>query len=141
RADLGPAFNDIRHAANFNVVLESGKVTETPVARWFTNGLTLSFLGQLQSGRPYPISTGTAGFANARFFGAGSETQQRPNVLADGTITTSGLASFEGVNALFSGSAASIAACQGLSATFTAGQCGAIRNTFLAPADASGLGA
>ena len=28
-----------------------------------------------------------------------------------------------------------------MSATFTAGQCGAIRNTFLAPADASGLGA
>ena len=137
RADLGPAFNDVRHAANFDVVLESGKVTDTPVARWFTNGLTLSFLGQLQSGRPYPISTGTAGFSNARFFGAGSETQQRPNVLADGTISTAGIASFTGSNALFGPGA--VANC--ITAGFSAAQCSSIQNTFLAPGGASASGA
>ncbi|HXB22521.1 MAG TPA: TonB-dependent receptor [Candidatus Solibacter sp.] len=137
RAELGPAFNDIRHAANFEVVLESGKVTETPIARLFANGLTLSFLGQLQSGRPYPISTGTAGFSNARFFGAGSETQQRPSVLADGTLTTAGIASFTGSNALFGPGA--VANC--IAAGFPAGQCQSIQNTFLAPGGASANGA
>jgi carboxypeptidase family protein/TonB-dependent receptor-like protein len=137
-AELGPAFNDIRHAANFGVVLDSGRATDTPVIRWFTNDLGLSFVGQLQSGRPYPFSTGTAAFANGRFFGTGSETQQRPIVLPDGTITTAGLPSFEGVNASFGQNAP--AACQALSPTFTAAQCGAIQNTFVAPGDASSLG-
>ena len=100
RAELGPAFNDIRHGANFNLVADSGKVTDRSVIGWFANDLTLGFLGQLQSGRPYPVSTGTAGFANERFFGAGSETQQRPNVLADGTISTAGIASSTGSNLL-----------------------------------------
>jgi hypothetical protein len=137
RPELGPAFNDIRHAANFNVVLESGKVTDMPFARVFTNGLTLSFLGQLQSGRPYPVSTGTAGFANGRFFGAGSETQQRPNVLPDGTLSTAGIASFTGSNALFGPGA--VGNC--IAAGFSAAQCAGIQNTFLAPPGASGLGA
>ncbi|HEV3041157.1 MAG TPA: TonB-dependent receptor [Candidatus Angelobacter sp.] len=137
RSELGPAFNDVRHAANFNVVLESGKVTDMPVARVFTNGLTLSFLGQAQSGRPYPISTGTAGFSNARFFGAGSETQQRPNVLADGTLSTAGIASFTGSNALFGPGA--VGNC--IAAGFPAATCAAIQNTFLAPAGHSNSGA
>ena len=100
RAELGPAFNDIRHAGNFNLLLDSGKFTDRPAGRWFANDLTLGFLGQLQSGRPYPISTGTAGFLNERFFGAGNETQQRPNVLGDGTPSTAGIASSIGFNLL-----------------------------------------
>jgi hypothetical protein len=139
RAELGPAFNDIRHAANMGVLLNSGNVTQTNVLRWFTNDLGLSWVGQLQSGRPYPISTGTAGFAGARFFGAGNETQQRPNVLSGGILSTAGIASFTGSNALFSGSPASQALC--LTGGFSPAQCSAIQNTFLAPGDASGLGA
>jgi hypothetical protein len=137
RGELGPAFNDIRHAANFGVVLDSGRVTDIPVARLLTNNLSLSWVGQLQAGRPYPFSTGTAGFANGRFFGAGSETQQRPNVLANGTISTAGIAAFDQTNALFGPGA--VAACIG--AGFSAGQCAGIQNTFLAPAGASALGA
>jgi TonB dependent receptor len=137
RPELGPAFNDIRHAANFGVVLDSGRVTDTPFVRVLTNNLSLSWIGQIQSGRPYPFSTGTAGFANARFFGTGSETQQRPNVLANGTISTSGIAAFDQTNALFGPGA--VAAC--ISAGFSASQCAGIQNTFLAPAGASGLGA
>ncbi len=136
RAELGPAFNDIRHAANFGVVLDSGRFTNTPVVRWFTNDLGLSFVGQLQSGRPYPFSTGDAGFANGRFFGAGNETQQRPRVLADGTITTAGIASSSGSNALFGPGA--VASC--ISAGFSTAQCSGIQNTFLAPSGPSGLG-
>ncbi len=137
RPELGPAFNDIRHAANFGVVLDSGKVTNMPVARLFTNNLSLSWIGQLQSGRPYPFSTGTAGFANGRFFGTGSETQQRPNVLSGGVISTAGIASFDGTTALFGPGA--VAACT--AAGFPAAQCNSIQNTFLAPAGASPLGA
>jgi hypothetical protein len=135
RAELGPAFNDIRHAANFGVVLDSGRVTGAPVVRWFTNDLGLSFIGQLQSGRPYPFSTGTAGFANGRFFGAGSETQQRPNVFSDGTISTAGIASFDGGNALFGPGA--VSACT--AAGFSPAQCAGIQNTFLAPGQVSGV--
>jgi hypothetical protein len=137
RAELGPAFNDIRHAVNFGVVLDSQKWTERNVIRWFTNDLTLGIIGQLQSGRPYPVSTGGAGFANGRFFGAGNETQQRPNVLPDGTISSAGIASAFGTNALFGPGA--VANC--ITAGFSAAQCNSIQNTFLAPATASGLGA
>ena len=137
RAEFGPAFNDIRHAVNFNLVLDSGKVTDRPVTRWFANDLTLGFLGQLQSGRPYPVSTGTAGFANERYFGVGNETQQRPNVLADGAISTAGIASSTGSNLLIGPG--------GVAACIASGQptalCNSIKNTFLAPAGASLLGA
>ena len=138
RPELGPAFNDIRHAANFGVVVDSGRLTQMPVARWFTNDLTMGWIGQLQSGRPWPFSTGTAGFANGRFFGTGNETQQRPIVLPDGTISTFGLASFDGSNALFGPGAVSRCLLVG---TFTAAQCNSLQNTFLAPAGASSLGA
>lgn len=137
RPEMGPAFNDIRHAANFGVVLDSGKVTNMPVARLFANNLSLSWIGQIQSGRPYPFSTGTAGFANGRFFGAGSETQQRPNVLSSGVVSTAGIASFDRTTALFGPGA--VTAC--MAAGFPASQCNSIQNTFLAPAGASPLGA
>ncbi len=132
KPERGPAFNDIRHAANMGVVLDSGKMFANRFMGWAGNNLGLSWIGQLQSGRPYPISTGTSGFgSNARFFGAGNETQQRPSVLPDGTITTAGIASFNGNNALFGPNA--VTACiNGLGAAFTA-QCQAIQNTFLAP--------
>jgi hypothetical protein len=132
RAELGPALNDMRHAANFGVVLDSGQVTNMRVARWFANDLNLSWAGQLQSGRPYPFSTG-ASLAGVPFFGIGSETPQRPNVLLDGTLSTAGIAG----NTLFGPGA--VAACT--SAGFSAAQCSPIQNTFLAPANASSLGA
>jgi hypothetical protein len=69
----------------------------------FTNDISFGVVEQLQSGRPYPFSTGTGGYANAIFFGTGSETQQRPNVLPDGTLSSAGLASADGTNALISG--------------------------------------
>ena len=132
RAELGPAFNDVRHAANFGVVLDSGHVTNTPFLNVLSNNLSLSWIGQIQSGRPYPFSTGTAGFANGRFFGTGSETQQRPNILPGGVISTAGIAAFDGTNALFSQNG--VAAC--IAAGFSAAQCGAIQNTFLVPGSA-----
>jgi hypothetical protein len=134
-AEMGPAFNDIRHAANMGVVLDSGKMTTNRFAGWVANNLGLSWVAQIQSGRPYPLSTGSSSFgAGSRFFGAGSETQQRPNVLPDGTISVAGIGAFDGSNANFGPNA--ISSCIG--AGHPAAQCNAIvQNTFLAPAGAS----
>jgi hypothetical protein len=138
RPELGPAFNDIRHAVNMGVVLDSGRITSNHFAGAFANNLGLSWVGQLQSGRPYPISTGSSGFGGSgRFFGAGSETQQRPNIGPDGTINTSSIASFDGSNALFGPGA--VAACIG--AGFPAAQCQSIQNAFAAPAGVTNTGA
>jgi hypothetical protein len=137
RAERGPAFNDARHAVNLSGVFDSGQLVHGNILRWFANDVTFGYVEQIQSGRPYPFSTGTAGFANGRFFGTGSETQQRPNVLADGTISSAGIAAFDGVNALFGPGA--VTACT--AAGFPAARCASIQNTFLAPAAASGLGA
>ena len=136
KAELGPAFNDIRHAANFGVTFDSGKMSDRNVVRWFTNDVLLGFIGQVQSGRPYPVSTATTPFLNARFFGAGNETQQRPNVLADGTLSAFGVPSADGVNANFG--EGGVAAC--ITAGFPAALCNSLQNTFIAPGDASVLG-
>jgi outer membrane receptor protein involved in Fe transport len=130
RAELGPAYNDIRHAVNMGVVLDSGKMFGSGFLGSIANNLGLSWVGQVQSGRPYPISTGSSQFGNgSRFFGAGSETQQRPNVLPDGTISVAGIGSFDQSNANFS--SASIPLCTGQG--FSLAQCSSIVNTFVAP--------
>jgi hypothetical protein len=142
KPERGPAFNDIRHAANMGVVLDSGRLTTNRYAGFIANNLGLSWVGQIQSGRPYPISTGASEFGNgSRFFGAGSETQQRPNVLPDGTLSVAGLGSAFGDLGLFAntpGPNGSHAAC--VSAGFTDAYCNSLQNTFLAPGAASGSG-
>jgi hypothetical protein len=60
----------------------------------------------------------------------------RPNILADGTVSTGGLPSAFGETALFGPGA--VAACIG--AGFPAAQCNAIQNTFIAPGTASASG-
>lgn len=129
RPELGPAFNDIRHAANMGVVLDSGRVTTNRYAGFFANHLGLSWVGQIQSGRPYPLSTGSCQFANGCFFGAGSETQERPNILPDGTVSSGGIPSAFGETAMFGPNG--VAAC--IAAGFPAAQCNGIQNTFLVP--------
>jgi hypothetical protein len=137
RAELGPAFNDIRHAANMGVVLDSGRAVDNRFLGWVANNLGLSWVGQIQSGRPYPLSTGDSSFGNgSRFFGAGNETQQRPNVLPDGTISVAGIGSAFQSNANFSPN--SVTPCT--NAGFSLAQCQSLVNTFVAPGTASGSG-
>jgi outer membrane receptor protein involved in Fe transport len=136
KAERGPAFNDIRHAANFGITFDSGKLTDRSVLRWFTNDVVMGYVGQLQSGRPYPVSTATTAFANARFFGAGNETQQRPNVLPDGTLSAYGVPSADGLNANYGPGGVAVCIAQG----FPAALCNSLQNTFQAPGDASALG-
>lgn len=136
-AEMGPAYNDIRHAANMGIVLDSGKLTSSRIVGFFANNLGLSWVGQIQSGRPYPLSTGDTAFANgSRFFGAGSETQQRPNVLPDGTISVAGIGSAGGVIGNFGQGAPAACIALGNPAAF----CNTIQNTFIAPPGASPSG-
>jgi hypothetical protein len=133
RPELGPAYNDIRHAVNMGVVLDSGKMFGSGFLGTIANNLGLSWLGQVQSGRPYPLSTGSSEFGNgSRFFGSGSETQQRPNILPDGTVSVAGIGTFDGFAANFS--PASIPNCT--AGGFSLAQCASMVNTFTAPGNA-----
>jgi hypothetical protein len=120
------------------MVLDSGKVVNSHWLGWAANDFTLGIIGQFQGGRPYPVSTGTAGFSNALFFGAGNETQQRPSVLANGSLTTRNIPSSSGSNLAIS--QAGVSACTAAFPTMAA-QCQATQTTFLAPAGASTKGA
>src|SRR5260370_6148251 len=77
KAERGPAFNDVRHAVNLSGVFDTGRLSNTKVLRWFTNDVTLGLIEQLQSGRPYPFSTGSGGYSNAPFLRAGEGNPQR----------------------------------------------------------------
>jgi hypothetical protein len=114
------------------VVLDSGKIFGNSFIGAIGNNLGLSWVGQVQSGRPYPVSTGSSEFGNgSRFFGAGSETQQRPNVLADGTISMAGIGTFDQFGPLFGPAAKTTCLNNGGDPAV----CNAIvQNTFLAPA-------
>jgi Carboxypeptidase regulatory-like domain/TonB dependent receptor-like, beta-barrel len=127
RAERGPAFNDIRHLVNFGTVYDTEKLTERRFIKNIVNNWTIGAVGSLQSGRPYPVSTGSGPDAFSFFPGAGNETQQRPNILPDGTLVSTNIASADGTNLLIGPTGAPM--CPGCPQT-----------TFLAPADASPLG-
>ena len=128
RADRALAQSDTRHQANFGAVFETASASSAGFLKHVVNNWTIGVIGTIQSGRPYPVSTGDAPFANAFFPGIGSETQQRPNVLPDGTLVATNIANGgAGTNLLVgpNGSAA----------------CHCPQTTFLAPGGASPLGA
>ncbi|HEX7959613.1 MAG TPA: TonB-dependent receptor, partial [Terriglobales bacterium] len=96
RAELSRSYNDVRHLFNYSIVLDSANLV--PGGGWarVANNWSLAFTGTVQSGRPYPISTGTAALATSVFPGLGSETQQRPNVLPNGTLSVLNIANADG---------------------------------------------
>src|SRR5260370_18404160 len=122
------------------------------------NNWTLAMIGTLQSGRPYPVSTGDGAIVGSAFPALGSETNQRPNICTAGstlpacagapigTIVTTNIAATGGSNVLLSQNA--VAACNNPGLLLTpatvlppaAPNCSAIQTTFLAPAGASSSG-
>jgi len=126
RAERALAQSDTRHQGNFGVVFDTERLAEGGVLKHLVNNWTIGVIGQLQSGRPYPVSTGDVPFATSAFFGAGSESQQRPNVLADGTLVSTNIASAFGSNLLVSQAGRALCNCP--------------QTTFLAPADADPRG-
>jgi len=163
-ADRAPVQQDVRHLANFTFVADSEKLTGMRFVRTAINDWTFSFIGSVQSGRPYPVSTGAGAFPASIFPGTGgSDTQQRPNVcnagstlpgckgVPVGTIVATNIASSTGTNLAIS--QGGVAACNNPALTLSPAQqllqpvlppasanCAALQTTFLSPAGASGFG-
>jgi len=130
RAERAPSQQDIRHLGQFGVVLDTEKLVGTPLLRSIVNDWSFGVIGTLQTGRPWPLSTGSRPFATVSFPAIGNEVPQRPNVEADGTLNVNNIAgSRAGTLLLGPGGQAMCPTCT--PAAFT----------FLAPADASPNGA
>lgn len=124
----GPSAADIRHLANMRFTVDTDN--RFHFNRFFNavfNNWAFSTIATVQSGRPYPVSTGDSVLTSEYFHSFGSESMQTPNVLADGTLSTAGIAGSNGANMLISSSA--LAKCP---------TC--VTNTFVAPAGASASG-
>lgn len=144
--EKAPSQQDIRHLANFTFVTDTEKLTHMRFVSTAVNDWTFSFIGSVQSGRPYPVSTGSGGFSGSGFPALGSETNQRPNICTAGSalpgcagapvgaLVATNIASNAGSNLLISQA--------GVTAACTAGapNCNALQTTFMAPAGASGSG-
>ncbi len=146
RLENASAQNDIRNLVNFNFVADTNNLWETPVVRTILNNWTFGMMSTLQSGRPFPVSTGDASFAGLNFTDLGSETMQRPNVCTAGSsapgcagapigaLVATNIGSISGTN-LEVGSAG-VATCVAAGLT----NCAALQTTFAAPAGASTSG-
>jgi hypothetical protein len=144
--ETASSLEDIRHLVNFNFIADSNNLVHTPILNHIVNNWTFGLLGTLQSGRPYPISTGDGAFAGDNFPALGSETNQRPNICGTGstipgcagqpagTLVTTNIASISGSN--YAVSSAGIAACNAAGVV----GCPTAPTTFKAPANASGFG-
>jgi hypothetical protein len=145
---------DIRHLANFSFVADTKSLFHTPVVNQIFNNWTFGMIGTLQSGRPYPVSTGDGNFVGSAFPALGSETNQRPNICVAGstlpgcagvpvgTLVATNLGSISGTNMLISQSGVSycqnpaLAANNPLVPVLPAAlpNCAGIQTTFQAPA-------
>jgi len=140
RNERAPSQQDIRHLANFSLVADTKEMFHTPIVNQILNNWTFGLIGTLQSGRPYPISTGDGGFAGSAFPALGSETNQRPTIcnggstqpgcagLAAGSLVSTNIASISGSN--YAVSQTGINFCNGLGVT----GCPTAPSTFAAPA-------
>ena len=140
------AQNDICNLVNMSFVADTNNVFHQPHVRTILNNWTFGVLSTLQSGRPFPVSTGDASFTGLNFSALGSETMQRPNICTagspvpgcsgapSGALVATNVGSISGTN-LEVGRA-------GVSACIAAGldNCTALQTTFAAPAGASSSG-
>src|SRR5260370_34858403 len=90
--DRAPSQQDVRHQGSFSLVVDSEKLFHAPVLRQIANDWDIGVIGTLQSGRPYPISTGDRFFSTRPFVGIGNESPQHPDVEADGTLNDTDIA-------------------------------------------------
>ncbi len=140
------ALNDVRHLVNFNFVADTNNLVHIPVVRTILNNWTFGMLASLQSGRPFPVSTGDASFAGLNFTDLGSETMQRPNICTAGSavpgcarapigaLVATNIGSISGTN--LEVGPAGVAACVAAGLA----NCAALQTTFAAPAGASPSG-
>ena len=143
RLENAPSQQDIRHLANFSLVADTKSLFHAPIVNHVLNNWTFGLTGTLQSGRPYPVSTGDGTFAGSAFPALGSETNQRPNVcttgstipgctgLPVGSLVSTNIGSISGSN--YEVIQQGITVCNGLSIV----GCPTATTTFAAPAGAS----
>jgi hypothetical protein len=129
--------------ANFSFVADTKSLFHTPIVNQVLNNWTFGMTGTLQSGRPYPVSTGDGAFTGSNFPALGAETNQRPNVcgasstiagcagLPVGTLVSTNIGSISGSN--YEVSQTGITACTSLGIV----GCPTVATTFAAPAGAS----
>jgi hypothetical protein len=146
RLDNASAQNDIRNLVNFNFVADTNNLWQIPVVRTILNNWTFGIMSTLQSGRPFPVSTGDASFTGLNFTNLGSETMQRPNVCTTGSsapscagapigaLVATNIGSISGTN--LEVGPAGVATCVAAGLT----DCAALQTTFAAPAGASTSG-
>jgi hypothetical protein len=146
KAEKGSSLEDIRHLFNFNFVVDTTNLIHTPVLSHMFNNWTVGLIGTLQSGRPYPVSTGSIPFTGENVWGLGSDTPQRPNICRPGStipgcagapvgsLVATNIASAYGAN--YAVSSAGIAACNAAGVE----GCPTTPTTFAAPANASVFG-
>src|ERR1700676_3780951 len=135
-AERAVSQQDIRHQGAISLVVDSEKLFSAPVIRQVLNNWNLGMIASLQSGRPYPLSTGDRFFASRSFPSTGSETPQRPNVTFGGVLNVAGIAGTGGGTLLIS--PLGVAACASTTG-YSVATC-PTANTFAAPGDASSLG-
>jgi hypothetical protein len=140
------AQNDVRHLVNFNFVADTNNLLDTPVVRTILNNWTLGMMSSLQSGRPFPVSTGDASFTGLNFTDLGSETMQRPNFCTAGSsapgcvgaptgaLVATNIGSTSGTNREVGPTGVAACVAAGLN------NCAALQTTFAAPAGASTSG-
>ncbi len=146
RLENASAQNDIRNLVNFSFVADTNNLFEAPVARAILSNWTFGLISTLQSGRPFPVSTGDASFTGLNFTDLGSETMQRPNVCTAGSsapgcagapigaLVATNVGSISGTN--LEVGPAGVAACVAAGLT----NCASLQTTFAAPAGASTSG-
>jgi hypothetical protein len=131
---------DIRHLANFSFVTDTNRLIGAPVLKEIVNDWTFSLLGSVQSGRPYPVSTGDGFFTGSAFAALASETNQRPNICTAGStlpgcagaptgaLVATNIGSISGTNLAIG--PAGVALCQAAGLA----NCAALQTTFAPPA-------
>ena len=146
RQDYASAQNDVRHLVNFSFVADTDNLLHTPVLGTIVNNWTFGMLSTLQSGRPFPVSTGDASLTGLNFTDLGSETMQRPNVCTPGSavpgcagapigaLVATNIGSISGTN--LEVGPAGVARCVAAGLT----NCAALQTTFAAPAGAGTSG-
>jgi hypothetical protein len=119
RVERSLSQSDLRHIGKFSVVLDTQQLFRQSVLSHTLNNWTIGLIGQIHAVRPYPISTGDVPFFTSFFPSLGGETQQRPNILPDGTLVATNIAGAFGTNLLVGPNGAAA--------------CGCPQTTFLAP--------
>jgi hypothetical protein len=126
-AERALAYNNARNALNMSVIFDTANMIHASRWRYAVNNWQIGWLGSAHSANPYALSTGEVPFSGTSY-----PSQQRPNLLGDGTLSGLNIASNTGSNLLISQNG--VAACLAVTAACPA------QTTFLAPSGASTSG-